>query len=282
MSPVKFSAAVRIFGIGLDLDSISRMLGLRPSHRHKAGDPDRLGDPYSADLWSLNSPLSRNDDLAKHLLWLRNTLEPHYAFLRSLKKNHQIRSFCGIVADDVTCRFRLSSDALRLFTELDMSFEASLILLGYPPDLSGEPIRTKDDGTMDQTGQGRYLRKSEVYFELHSDNADARTLSALLKVEPSEFCLDSEPERQGRCSTPGGVSLFSVSPESDLSDQVLRLKGFLQRNADVIRTLKSTSDILIRCRFDTSSDNSGFEISANALELPVGLGLSLQFEARLL
>jgi hypothetical protein len=287
LNPTRFSAALRIFGSGLDLASISNSVSLSPSHQHKKGDPDRLSDPYPNDLWSLSSPLPRADTLATHLLWLRNTFAPHYRFLEQLKQTAEVRSFCGVIADGTSCAFRVPAGALRLFTELDVEMEVSLIFLGYYSPAEDEDkfgsslVTTEETGAEPELGSCR--KDSQVSLELCGHELDLTNTSRLLEVEPSEFHLASQLDSSGKPYLTNRWSLhISMNPEAELSDHIASLGNLLSRHAESIMALKRKNEVVIRCRFGTESDHGGFDVSTAALQLPVALDLAFQFETRLL
>ncbi|HYJ79567.1 MAG TPA: DUF4279 domain-containing protein [Longimicrobiaceae bacterium] len=120
------TAALRIMGPGLDLDAISAVLG-PPSHTHRAGDRAKSGAVYRHDLWSLESPLGREEVPGAHLGWLAERLRPHLDYLRGLKDGAALDLFCSITSDDQG-GFALPADALALPGELGIPIEVSLNL----------------------------------------------------------------------------------------------------------------------------------------------------------
>jgi hypothetical protein len=270
-------------GNSLDLLSISRSLRLKPSHQHKKGEPDRLSDPYPTDLWSLSSPLPRTDMLATHLEWLRNTLAPHYGFLRNLSQIAKVRSFCGIVADGTECAFSLSSDDLRLFTEMDIEMEVSLIFVGYSIEDAGAltPLLLEEPTTDNKAPS--YGTRCQVSFEIHGDEIDQMRISDLLRAESSKSGTHSEVSQPKETRSDKVWSLpVLLNPEKAPTEHILSLKRFLTDHADSIRVLTKKYEVLIRCQVGIEIDNGGFGISAEALKLPVELGLSFNFETQML
>jgi hypothetical protein len=89
----EFRATLRITGNNLDLDEVTRSLGLAPTHVHKKGDrrsrhPDSV--PYEHDMWAFTAPVDKARPLEEHIRALWEALRPHAA-LRSESKN-QLRS----------------------------------------------------------------------------------------------------------------------------------------------------------------------------------------------
>jgi hypothetical protein len=87
-------AAFRIYGIGLDLDAITRELGQSPDHQHRRGELDPGKKPYAHDMWSLGSPLARERELEVHLIWLAERLLNHRSYVLSLKKQFKVDIYC--------------------------------------------------------------------------------------------------------------------------------------------------------------------------------------------
>jgi hypothetical protein len=122
-------ASLRVMGIGLDLEQISRNLSLKPSHVHKAGDPGPLRQPYTQDMWALQSPLDLREPLDAHLKWLRAALLPHYEFLSSLRKKADVDIYCSFGCFSDQNGLKLSTEALRLFQELGVPLDVSITVV---------------------------------------------------------------------------------------------------------------------------------------------------------
>src|SRR5436309_28201 len=91
-----FRASLRIFGEIADLDEISRVLGLSPTHVHRRGErrfPQSRA--YVHDMWSYTAPVARERPLEEHLAILWRALEPHVAYLKELKQKLTVDVFCG-------------------------------------------------------------------------------------------------------------------------------------------------------------------------------------------
>src|SRR5262252_6702699 len=87
-------AAFRIYGVGLDLDDITRQLGAKPDHRHTKGDLDPGGKPYAHDMWSLRSAIAKDEELEGHLLWLADRLLSRRDYILSLRKGFNVDIYC--------------------------------------------------------------------------------------------------------------------------------------------------------------------------------------------
>lgn len=122
-------AAFRIFGPELDLDAVTQELGIDPDHQHKSGDVDPGKKPFSQDMWSLKSPLAQSQELEFHLGWLAERLLVHSNYILSLKKRFKVDIYCWQNCFTEQASLKLSGRALRVFTELDINLEVSLLCL---------------------------------------------------------------------------------------------------------------------------------------------------------
>jgi hypothetical protein len=129
-------AAFRVYGTGLDIDGITRELGLSPDHRHKKGEPDPGKRPYPHDMWSLSSPLAKDRDLDLHLTWLGERLLDRKNYILSLTKNFKVDIYCWKNCFTEQSSLMLSSKVLRIFTELNLDLGISLLCL--PPEAKTE------------------------------------------------------------------------------------------------------------------------------------------------
>jgi uncharacterized protein DUF4279 len=130
-------AAFRIYGIGLDIDSVTRELGVSPDHKHRQGELDRGGKPYTHDMWSLASPLRRSRDLQVHLTWLAERILPHHRYISNLQERFKVDMYCWKNCYTEQSSLVLSASALRTFTQLNINLEVGLLCL--PPESATEP-----------------------------------------------------------------------------------------------------------------------------------------------
>ena len=121
-APVAFT----IVGNDLDVEGISRALGLNPTHSHRAGDVGMLAKTYPHDMWQLDSPLTAAEP-EEHLKWLRSKLHPNYDYIRSLKGRADIYIYCGYSCEGEQGGFSLTPEALSLFTELGIVMEVHVL-----------------------------------------------------------------------------------------------------------------------------------------------------------
>jgi hypothetical protein len=116
-----------IQGTGLDLDAISRIISIVPTHTHRIGELSRFKKALPHDMWSLTSPLDRKEPLDAHLKWLDSQLEPHYDFIKSLKPTADVYIVCGYTTNKEQCGFSLSPEALAIFAKLGISMEVNIL-----------------------------------------------------------------------------------------------------------------------------------------------------------
>jgi len=118
-----------IHGENLDIDAISSALRLVPTHTHRKGEFNRLGEEFPHDMWALTAPIPPNEPLDSALKWLISNLEPSYSFITSLKRKADIHIFCGITTDREQSGFSLSSEALTVFTRLGIPMYISILAI---------------------------------------------------------------------------------------------------------------------------------------------------------
>jgi hypothetical protein len=118
----RFSARLRIFGDGLDLDEITRTLGLTPTHTHQKGARRKH------DMWSYTAPVARELPLEEHIMALWDAVRPHIPYLRDLKRKFHVDVFCGYGSNSGTAGFQVSHRCLGLFSELEVPFGVSVVI----------------------------------------------------------------------------------------------------------------------------------------------------------
>jgi len=132
-------ASFRVQGKALDLEAITRTLGISPSHSHKMGDPGPLSRPYALDMWMLSAPLDKALPLEAHLIWLSDVLAPHHQFLNSIREVSEIDIYCHYAFYSDQNGFTLSPQALKVFMDLGLPLDIGLLyILLEEPIISGE------------------------------------------------------------------------------------------------------------------------------------------------
>ncbi len=281
---LKFRASMRMFGEHLDFDHITRSLGIQPSSTHRAGETGLGGQAFTHDLWSIEAPLEWSETLDKHLLSLSQMLEPHYVFLRTLKRQAQLRSFCGIISEGRDCAFRLSPHGLRIFTHLDIKMELSLIFLclDMEPTCLGTAPNTPTSEESEAESLG-YKTKSNVTMEITGDGSDLKKISEVLglPILDREPAIDAHPPMRGGDS--GQWSFTCPLPATDKLDSHMRWLGeILLGRLDILRSFKSRVAMLLRCDFATESDTGGVDISPQGLKACAEIDIPLEFSVTLL
>lgn len=130
-------AAFRVCGTGLDFDGITRELGFGPDHQHKRGDLDPGKRPYTQDMWSLGSPLDKDQELELHLTWLLDRLVSRRNYVLSLENKFKVDIYCWKNCFTDQPSLTLSSKVLRMFGELNLDLGVSLLCLSPETDHGG-------------------------------------------------------------------------------------------------------------------------------------------------
>jgi hypothetical protein len=125
-----YSASLRIFGDIGDINAISKVLGVEPSHFHKKGEPKSKRGPmtWDFDMWLYHSPVPEDRPLDVHIQKLWEIMKPHKDYLLSLKKKMTVDVFCGYRSNSGTAGFEVSPKSLEIFMELDIPFGVSVII----------------------------------------------------------------------------------------------------------------------------------------------------------
>ncbi len=125
-----FSATLRVFGDQLDLDAITSALETAPTSFHRKGERRSPRSPeFKHDMWCLESPLSEDEPLGRHLEWLYENLSLKFDYLISLKESAAVDIFCGYRSNSATAGFSVEHQALKIFEALDVPFDVSVIVL---------------------------------------------------------------------------------------------------------------------------------------------------------
>lgn len=120
-------ASFRVQGFGLDFDSITREIGHSSTHTHRQGELGPIKELYPRDMWLLSSPLSRDQALDAHLIWLAEILLPRKEYVLSLKGRFNVDMYCFKTCYTEQASLTLSSTALKIFTELSLELCVSLL-----------------------------------------------------------------------------------------------------------------------------------------------------------
>jgi hypothetical protein len=125
----KFSSTLRIHGDGMDIDEISKTLGLTPTHSHRKGELRGPGQkPWQDDSWHYTAPVDRERPLHEHIMALWDAVRPHIPYLRGLKSKFYVDVFNGYRSNSSTAGFEVDHRCLGLFAELEVPFGVSVII----------------------------------------------------------------------------------------------------------------------------------------------------------
>jgi len=91
-------------------------------------------------MWLLSSPLGKERDLATHLRWLLDVIEPKLNVMQSLSEKYQVALFCGFCSANGQGGFTLDSTTLARIANLGVP----LILDLYPPGIQEDEIDGND------------------------------------------------------------------------------------------------------------------------------------------
>jgi hypothetical protein len=127
-------ASFRIAGTDMDFESITREMGQEPTHFHRQGELGELKEPYPTDVWLLSSPLGPAESLDAHLSWLASVLLPRKEYISKLRETNKLDIYCFKACYTEQASLLISSQTLRIFTELNFAFGVSLIFLPDGPD----------------------------------------------------------------------------------------------------------------------------------------------------
>ncbi len=124
-----FSASLRIHGVGVPFEEITRTIGVEPTHQHKKGERIGRGDAvYRDDAWHLESQLPDDEPLERHILEIWQVVRNHVDYLKGLKKQFKVDLFCGYRSNCDTAGFEVSHECLEIFIALEIPFGVSVII----------------------------------------------------------------------------------------------------------------------------------------------------------
>jgi hypothetical protein len=127
---------LRIMGETLRPEEVESALGLKASRSHLRGQRGsaRQKNPWRESLWSLHSPLGDDRDIADHLTWLLDLLEPKLNTIRKLSEKYRIDIFCGFSSGSGQGGFTLDAKTLARLASLAVP----LVLDLYPPSVEND------------------------------------------------------------------------------------------------------------------------------------------------
>jgi hypothetical protein len=126
------AAALRIFSETIAPEEITALMGVPASRAFQKGESISSRTPSilrRQSGWMLNSPLGDTQDLASHLRWLVDIIEPKIDVLRALLPVCKIDLFCGFSSDGGQGGTMLDSALLARLGKLPLDLTLDL----YPP-----------------------------------------------------------------------------------------------------------------------------------------------------
>lgn len=125
-------ATLRIFSeSGLDFGAIESTLRLAPTAIRRRGQrAGSHGPPSKHDVWMYRAPVAEHLDLPEHIDALWGALKPKADFLRDLKRSAEVEVYLGYSSNVDHAGVHVPRRSLEIFTELDLAFQLSIVVLG--------------------------------------------------------------------------------------------------------------------------------------------------------
>jgi hypothetical protein len=100
---------------------------------------------WRESAWILSSPLDKSENLAKHLKWLLDRLEPKAVAVRALWEKYRVDIFCGFSSGSGQGGFALYPETLARLAKLGIPVGFDL----YPPsDIEDEGTTASVDAAL--------------------------------------------------------------------------------------------------------------------------------------
>jgi hypothetical protein len=124
-----YSVSPRNFGDSLDLDEITRRVGVTPTRTHRKGDsPGPRSPAFAHDMWSYEPPLPEERPLEEHIDALWEAIRPARDYLLALKKTATVDVFLGYRSNIDHAGIEVPHTSLEMFTSLEVPFGLSIIV----------------------------------------------------------------------------------------------------------------------------------------------------------
>ena len=124
-----FSACLRIKDAPELHGEIIENLGHGSEH-HKKGDivPEAPDKTWSNSIWIMDAPVPEEEDISKHLKWISDYAYANIDSLKNLiEQNANIDIYIAYCCDHDHCGFGLDPDLLKIFNDLGIRLEVSII-----------------------------------------------------------------------------------------------------------------------------------------------------------
>lgn len=123
-------ASFRIFGETLMPEELGSVLSIPASRTHMKGQRHDGGrSVWRESAWILNSPLDKKENLAEHVKWLLDRLEPKADAVKALCAKYRVDIFCGFSSGSGQGGFTLDPETLARLAQLRIPVALDL----YPP-----------------------------------------------------------------------------------------------------------------------------------------------------
>lgn len=124
-----YSAHLRIFGDALDLDEITRTMGVQPTVAYRKGEQrGSRSPPYKHDMWMLSSDLPEERHLSEHIDLLWEKIKHRVEYLRGLKRVASVDVFLGFKSNIDHGGVEVPYTSLEMFTQLEVPFGLSIVV----------------------------------------------------------------------------------------------------------------------------------------------------------
>lgn len=123
------SATLRVFGVSLDFDRLTRELGVEPTETHRQGE--RRGPsspPFKHDYWAYSPTVAEDRPLSDHIDALWHAIRHAEPFLLELKETYDVDVFLGYRSNVDHAGIEVPYTCLELFTRLQVPFGVSIII----------------------------------------------------------------------------------------------------------------------------------------------------------
>ena len=124
-----FNGSMRIMDAPNLHDEIIQVLG-EGSECHKKGSPlpKNKNRKWPNDIWLINTPIPEEMDIAEHLKWLCEFVQPYEEQIKEwIEQGAQIDFYFSYCCDHDHCGFGLPADLLDIFPRLGIRMEVSIM-----------------------------------------------------------------------------------------------------------------------------------------------------------
>jgi hypothetical protein len=128
--------SLRISGDNLDLDEITKMIGVMPSYSYKKGERRRVRIVkelqeviYSEDCWIKQYKIPKQTEIYKALGRFLNKLLPKTYFLNDLAKKARITLWISVYPEDIRANINLPNKIIQSVSNMGIDMDVSFSFL---------------------------------------------------------------------------------------------------------------------------------------------------------